>query len=253
MWGGRPTSGGGPHVVRVRYLLQSASRPPSGVSTSHVGQRVPESDQDLVEIKLAKMRGGTLSSEQIRSRAIGNFLKGYVHNLFDSVLFPNDPSLIQFVKYCDPGRRISQQSVSNLRRRPRAVCFRYLPVTETSLDFINRVKELFPNFDGEELYALSGTHVKYRRLLLVRPQFNPYCLLEQDWAKTATTRREFLPFHCVFFVWMFRTRVYEAQNWLLSTEIQYVLPNDRVFSYIVRGPPTDYWHSTRFHPLSMDG
>lgn len=87
--------------------------------------------------------------------------------LFDSVLFSLDSTfVVAFVNEYDPGYPISRQSLHCLKTRP--VRFRYLPVTVTSLHFISFVKRAFPDFDGKELFALSGTHVRYRKILLVR-------------------------------------------------------------------------------------
>lgn len=123
--------------------------------------------RDPVEIKFLKSkRDSTLTPEEIRSRAIGNFIRGHLADLFDSVVLP-DYLLIKFVKAYDPGYRITKQNVSNSKVR-RPVRFRYLPITKESLDFISFVKKAFPYFDGDELYALSGIYVTYRTILFTR-------------------------------------------------------------------------------------
>lgn len=122
---------------------------------------------DPVEIKFLKSkRDHTLAPEEIRSRAIRNFMRGHLADLFDSVVLP-DHLLIDFVKEYDPGYRITKQSVWNSKVR-RPVRFRYLPITKESLDFISFVKKAFPFFDGDELYALSGTFVTYKTILFHR-------------------------------------------------------------------------------------
>lgn len=89
-----------------------------------------------------------------------------MNNLFGSVKFPGHIALVYSVKEYDPGYTISRQNLNNLKNRP--MRFRYLPVTKASLDFISFINGYFPDFDGEELYALSGTHVSYGKILLVR-------------------------------------------------------------------------------------
>lgn len=133
-----------------------------------MGKPVIPDQHDPVEIQLYKLRRRdyTLPPEEIRSRAIGNFLRAYLANLFDSVWLP-DYLLIKFVKAYDPGYRITKQNVSNLKVR-RPVHFRYLPISKESLNFISFVKAYFRYFDGDELYALSGTYVTYRRILFHR-------------------------------------------------------------------------------------
>lgn len=122
---------------------------------------------DPVEIKLFKLkRDHTLTPEKIRYRAISNFMRGHLADLFDSVVLP-DYLLVDFVKEYDPGYRVTKQSVWNLKVR-RPLCFRYLPITKESLDFISFVKNAFPYFDRDELYALSGTYVTYRTILFHR-------------------------------------------------------------------------------------
>lgn len=149
------------------YSLQSAWRPSSGTTMSDVGQRGLGPNEELVEIKLiGSRREHNLSSEEIRSRAIGNFVRGYVNNLFDSIWLPGHMTLVYFVKEYDPGYFISRQNLNNLKKRP--MRFRYLPVTKTSLDFISFINGYFPDFNGAELFALSGTHVSYGKILLVR-------------------------------------------------------------------------------------
>lgn len=119
-------------------------------------------DIKLLELK----RDYPITPQEIRSRAIGNFMRGHLADLFDSVVLP-DHLLIDFVKEYDPGYRITKQSVWNSKVR-RPVCFHYLPITKESLDFISFVKKAFPYFDGDELYALSGTYVTYKTILFHR-------------------------------------------------------------------------------------
>lgn len=104
-----------------------------------------------------------LTSERIRTRAIRNFLRGCKAGLFDSV-YVQDVILIHIVKEYDPGYPITRQSLSSYNVRP--FRFRYLPITKESLDFISYVKKYFPSFDGDELYALSGTWVTYGKILI---------------------------------------------------------------------------------------
>lgn len=148
--------------------VKQALRPSIGTGTSHLGQRDLLCNQELLEISLRRPGpfGYLLSPKEIGTTAVFNFVLGLSANLFDSVSFPSDRHCIEFVKRFDPGYKISKQALSNSRRR--LLCFRYLPITKTSLDFISFVKTTFPRFDGDELYALSGTYVSYRKILLIR-------------------------------------------------------------------------------------
>ncbi|KAI3392955.1 hypothetical protein diail_4942 [Diaporthe ilicicola] len=87
--------------------------------------------------------------------------------LFDQVLFHEYRSLAQFVKSYEPNCRVTKQSVSNCKNRP--VVFRVLPVTEETEAFVSLVKTAFPRFDPEDLYALSGTYFKYKKIVLRAP------------------------------------------------------------------------------------
>lgn len=94
----------------------------------------------------------TPSLLEIRSRAIGNFLRAYLAKLFDSPVFIHGAKfLITFVNNYDPGYPISRQSISNLRFRPVRFC--YLPAITTSLDFVFYVKKFSP-----VLTEKSSTH-----------------------------------------------------------------------------------------------
>lgn len=111
--------------------------------------------------------GFILSSEQIGTLTVFNFLRGCSKHLFSSVSYPTDKGLVDLVKTFDPSIKASRSVFSNLKQRP--AVFRYLPISRTSLDFISFVKKTFPDFNGDELYALSGTFVSYKKILLVRP------------------------------------------------------------------------------------
>lgn len=123
----------------------------------------PQLDPVKIELLKPTRRDYNLSPEKIRTRTIRNFLRGYKADLFDQVYLP-DFLLIRFIKAYDPAYPISKQSLSNFKARP--FLFRYLPITEESLDFISFVKKSFPFFDGDELYALSGTWVTYGKILI---------------------------------------------------------------------------------------
>lgn len=123
----------------------------------------PQLDPVKTELFRPTRRDYNLSPKEIRPRTIRSFLRGYKADLFDQVYLP-DVLLIQFVKEYDPGYPISKQSLSNFKVRP--FRFRYLPTTKESLDFISFVKKFLPYFDGDELYALSGTWVTYGKILI---------------------------------------------------------------------------------------
>lgn len=125
-------------------------------------------DQAL-KIRLLRWNPNTylLSPEEVRSRAILNFVQGCAVDLFDAVLFPRDRLLIDFVKQFHPEARISKQSICH--HRTRQITFRHLPITEASEEFVSYVKKTFPDFNGVELYALSGTYVRYSTIHLVHP------------------------------------------------------------------------------------
>lgn len=140
-----------------------------GTGTPKPGQTVPGCDQELVEISLKSPGpyGYLLSPKEIESRAMFNFVRGCSADLFESVRFPSYTYLAKFMESLVPGYVVSRQNLYNMRRR-RPLSFHYLPITKTSLDFIASVKATFPDFDGDELYALSGTYVSYGTILLVR-------------------------------------------------------------------------------------
>ncbi|KAL1855662.1 hypothetical protein Daus18300_011043 [Diaporthe australafricana] len=166
--------GGGENESNDIRIQQLGSKPPrQECLTRIVGDHEEiESDsrvnEEFVEITHSPppSRSRPLSREEIRSRAIINFLRGSMAKLFDGVIFHGFYHISIFVKLYDHNYSFKRQRIYNWGVRPPR--FRYLPITKESLEFIAYVKRFYPEFNGDELYAVSGTLVEYKRIRLAR-------------------------------------------------------------------------------------
>lgn len=152
----------------LKWAMSGRTEAIGVVTPLHLDDSAPRSSQEFVQIRhtLPPRGGRFLSREEIRSRAIGNFVRGYMAKLFDHVLFYSADHLNDFLKSYDSKYVYSKQNIFNLRVRPPR--FQFLPITKESLDFIAHVKRFYPYFIGNQLYALSGTLVEYKRIRLAR-------------------------------------------------------------------------------------
>lgn len=138
----------------------------------------------LLEITLKRWHPNNylLLSEELRRRAIYNFMRGCVASLFYGVLFPTDQNMMEFIRDFQPGTRDLKQGISGAHRsgspsrakaisnyRYRPITFHHLPITEISEQFVSYVKVRFPDFNGDELYAISGAYARYGTIHLVHP------------------------------------------------------------------------------------
>ena len=81
------------------------------------------------------------------NRAIGNFIKGVLHLRFEGIVFKDYSSLIHFILKFDATRKISAQSLSNLKNRN--IKYKFINITPEVKDFVNYVKQEFPEFKEE--------------------------------------------------------------------------------------------------------